>query len=208
VAPKAFKSTSSPSLAKLNISKLTDPINNKKSYTQASYTSVEDIIHIKDVFPTALPKKIIEINNIINKSGSVKLKVNMTIKELSRKQVFIFMSKDNAKVIGSNASSYIMFINSSLQEANSNTLANFIHLEKLGIIITTNQVTSTQDMSIIEDILKNSKNINQDLIKSSHLSQSKLFLKILGLLYYSENTNKAISPNIILRVLKESHIFK
>jgi len=170
VAPKAFKSTSSPSLAKLNISKLTDPINNKKLYTQASYTSVEDIIHIKDVFPTASPKKIIEINNIINKSGSVKLKVNMTIKELSRKQVFILMSKDNAKVIGSNASSYIMFINSSLQEANSNTLANFIHLEKLGIIITTNQVTSTQDMSIIEDILKNSKNINQDLIKSSHLS--------------------------------------
>ena len=32
VAPKAPKSTSSPSLAKLNISKLTDPINNKKSY--------------------------------------------------------------------------------------------------------------------------------------------------------------------------------
>jgi len=86
-------------------------------------------------------------------------------------------------------------------------LANFIHLEKLGIIITTNQVTSAQDMSIIEDILKNSENINQDLIESSHLSQSKLFLKILGFPYYLENTNKAISPNIILGVLKELHIF-
>ena len=62
-------------------------------------------------------------------------------------------------------------------------------------------------MSIIEDILKNSENINQDLIESSCLSQSKLFLKILDPLYYSENTNKAISPNIILGVLKELHIF-
>ena len=62
-------------------------------------------------------------------------------------------------------------------------------------------------MSIIEDILKNSENINQDLIESSHLSQSKLFLKILGFPYYLENTNKAISPDIILGVLKELHIF-
>jgi len=62
-------------------------------------------------------------------------------------------------------------------------------------------------MSIIEDILKNSENINQNLIESPYLSQSKLFLKILSLLYYLENTNQAISPNIILRVFKELHIF-
>ena len=84
------------------------------------------------MFLTALLKKIVEINNIINKLGSVKPKVNM---------------------------------------------------------------------SIIKDTLKNSENINQNLIESPHLPQSKLFLKILGLLYYLENTNKAISPDIILGVL-------
>jgi len=111
VAEKALKSTSSSSPAKLNISKLTDPINNKKLYVQTSKTSVEDIIHIKKVFPTASSKKIVEINNIINKLGSVKLKVNMTTKGSSRKQVFIPMSEDNAKVIGSNASFHIKSIN-------------------------------------------------------------------------------------------------
>jgi len=167
-------------------------------------TSVENIIHIKEVFPTASPKKIVEI--IINKSGSVKQKVNMTTKGPSRKQVFISMSENNTKVIRSNTSSHIKSINRSLQEANLNILADFIYLEKLGIIIT-NQVASAQDMSIIEDTLKNSENINEVLIESPYLSQSKLFLKILSLLYYSENTNKAISPDIISEVLKESHIF-
>ena len=169
-------------------------------------TSVENIIYIKEVFPTASPKKIVEINNIINKSGSVKQKVNMTTKEPSRKQVFISMNENNTKVIRSNISSYIKSINRSLQETNLNILADFIHLEKLGIIIT-NQVASAQDMSIIEDILKNSENINEILIESPYLSQSKLFLKILSLLYYSENTKKAISPDIIPGVLKESYIF-
>jgi len=114
-------------------------------------TSVENIIHIKEVFPTASPKKIVEINNIINKSDSVKQKVNMTTKGPSRKQVFISMSENNTKVIRSNISSYIKSINRSLQEASLNILADFIHLEKLGIIIT-NQVASAQDMSIIKDI--------------------------------------------------------
>ena len=111
------------------------------------------------------------------------------------------MNKDNAKVIESNVSSHIKSINRSLKETNLNILSNFIHLEKLDIIITTNQVASAQDMSIIKDTLKNSENINQNLIESPHLPQSKLFLKILGLLYYLENTNKAISPDIILGVL-------
>jgi len=79
---------------------------------------VKDIIHIKEVFPTASSKKFVEINNIINKSGLVKPKVDMTTKKLSIKS-----------------------INRSLQEANLNILADFICLGKLGIIITINQVT-------------------------------------------------------------------
>ena len=159
------------------------------------------------MFLTILPKKIIKIDKIINKLGPVKLKVNMTMKELLRKQVIIHISKDNAKVIGSNASSHIKSINRSLQKINLNILANSICIEKSDIIITTNQVAFAQDISIIENILKNSENINQDLIESSYLLQSKSFLKILDLLYYSENTNEVISPDIILGVLKELHIF-
>jgi len=129
------------------------------------------------MFLTAFPKKIIEISNIINKSSLVRSKVNMTTRELSREQVIISMSKSNANIIGSNTNFYINFINRHFKDANSNTSADFIHVEKIGIIITTNQVASVQDISIIEKVLKESENINQDFIESSHLLKYKHILK-------------------------------
>ena len=84
----------------------------------------------------------------------------MTTKESSRKQVIIPMSEDNAKTIGSNANFYINTINRFLKDANSNILAGFICIKKSLIIITTNQVVSSQDISIIEKVFKESENIN------------------------------------------------
>jgi len=129
------------------------------------------------MFLTAFPKKIIEISNIINKSSLVRSKVNMTTRKLSREQVIISMSKSNANIIGSNTNFYINFINRHFKDANSNTSADFIHVEKIGIIITTNQVAFVQDISIIEKVLKESENINQDFIESSHLLKYKHILK-------------------------------
>lgn len=40
-------------------------------------------------------------------------------------------------------------------------------MEKVGIIVTTNQAVSVQDIGIIEKILKEAENIDQDLIDSS-----------------------------------------
>jgi len=57
----------------------------RKSYAQASKINVEDIVHIKNMFPTLFPKKIVEVNNIINKSSMVKPKIKITTKEPSRK---------------------------------------------------------------------------------------------------------------------------
>ena len=131
-----------PNPSKLIKSKSTQFIDNKESYAQASKINVEDIIHIKDIYITLSPNKIVEINNIINKSSLVKPRIKMTTKKPTRKQVIIFISKINADIIGSNASFYINFINRHFKEINSNTLADFIYVEKVGIIVTTNQVTS------------------------------------------------------------------
>ena len=133
---KAPKSTSSPNPATSNKGKPIIP-SNKKSYAQASKISIENI-YIKDMFPTTSPKKIVEINNIINKSNLVKPKIKMTKKGSSRKQVIILMSETNAKIIRSNASFHIKSIDKYLKETNSSTLANFIHMEKVGITVTTN----------------------------------------------------------------------
>ena len=53
----------------------------------------------------------------------------------------------------------------------------------------------------------NSEKVNQDFIKSPCLLQLKLYLKILGLLYYVKNTNNLITSELVEEVIKESHIF-
>ena len=131
----------------------------------------------------------------------------MTTKWPLRKQVIIPMSKNNAKIIRSNTNFHIKSINRYLKETNSSTSADFIHMEKVGIIMTTNQAASVQDIGIINKILKEAENINWDLINSPQLLQSKLFLKILSLLYFSENTNHRITSELVKRVIKELHIF-
>ena len=136
---------------------VTSSCHNTGQVTTPGHNEVQ--IHIKDMFLTTSPKKIAEIN-IINKSGIVKPKTKMTTKGSSRKQVVIPMSEDNVKIIGSNTNFHINSINKSLKEANSNMIVDFIYIEKLSIIITTNQVAFSHDMSIIKNVLKESKNIN------------------------------------------------
>ena len=80
-------------------------------------------------------------------------------------------------------------------------------MEKVGIIVTTNQPASVQDIGIIKKILKEAENINWDLINSPQLPQFKSFLKILGLFYFSENTNHPITSKLVEGVIKELHIF-
>ena len=70
------------------------------------------------------------------------------------------MSKNNAKIIGNNASFHIESINRCLKKANLSTSADFIYMEKVGIIMTTNQPVFVQDISIIKKILKEAENVN------------------------------------------------
>ena len=81
----------------------------------------------------------------------------MTTMRLSRKQVIVSVSERNAT---SNTNFHIKFINRYFKENYSNMLADFIRVEKFSIIIITNQAASVYDMSIIEKIPKDSKNIN------------------------------------------------
>ena len=77
---------------------------NNRTYTQASKNNVDNIIKIKDTFSKLLAKKIIEIHDIVNsKEKKNKLKLNMTTKNPSRKQVIILISSNNFKAIISQA---------------------------------------------------------------------------------------------------------
>ena len=178
----------------------------RKLYAQAFKINVEDIVHIKDSFLTLSPKKIVKVSNILNKLSMVKPKIKMTTKESSRKQVIIPMNLNNSNIIESNISFYINDINRHLKNANSNNSADFIYIDKVGIIVTTRFIISEQDMRTIEKAIKNSKKINEDFIKGPYLPQSKSYLKILRLSYFAKNTNELITSQIVKEVLKKSKI--
>ena len=99
----------------------------------------------------------------------VKPKIKMTTKGPSRKQIVILMSKENTNIIRSNPNFHINNINRHLKDANSKILANFICVDKVSIIITTNSTVLAQDMRTIENAIKNSDKINKNLVKSSYL---------------------------------------
>ena len=143
--PKVMPTGPRPSLSQ-NLSKLKE-INLikstiKKFYAQASKINIKDIIYIKNMFLTLTPKKIVEVNNIINKSSMVKPKIKMTTKGPLKKQVIILMSESNSNIIESNVSFHINTINKHLKEANSNNMADFLCTNKVGIIITTSLTIS------------------------------------------------------------------
>ena len=72
-------------------------VNSSKSYAQASKTSANtsEVLKIKEMFPSLNAQKINQVNNIINGSTNPKLRIRMTTKGLSKKQVIIPMGGDN-----------------------------------------------------------------------------------------------------------------
>jgi len=104
-----------------------------KSYAQASkqYTSISDVIKIKETFPSIGAKKINQINNIVNGSSKPKPRIQITTKGLSKKQVIIPMGNDNIVKFMKNSLIYVTNLNRNLQNVKSKVLINFIHSDPL-----------------------------------------------------------------------------
>jgi len=75
------------------------------------------------------------------------------------------------------------------------------------IIVVSNKVAAPFDMNIINNYIKNSDNLDVRDIQDAQLSQSKSYLKILGIHYLIENTNTPIDSNIMEGIIKASYIF-
>jgi len=130
----------------------------------------------------------------------------MTAKGPFRKQIIIPMSQNNSNIIITCADKHIFNINRLLKSIKSDVIANFLHSDNRGIIVTTNQIASSSDMSIIEKYIKESDNINPNDVSSPHLLQSKFYLKILGIPYITNN-GTPISHNQVEEVIKRIHLF-
>ena len=98
-------------------------------------------------------------------------------------------------------SKYIVNINRVLKNIKSDVVADFIHKDNKELIITTDKVVATSDLNTIKNYIKNIDVVNSNKIISPRLSQSKSYLKILGISYYIKDINLSITANIVERVL-------
>ena len=131
----------------------------------------------------------------------------MTTRYLSRKQVIIPINQNNISRFIENSSDHIVNINRLLKNIKFDCKVDYIQTEKLSIIIVTNKVASTLDLQTMEKYIKNSKQINADHVDILWLSQSKLYLTIIGFLYFMENLSTPITLDIIKNVIRSNHIF-
>ena len=194
-----------------NEKKAPKPMIMKKSYVQASKanisSNIEDVIQVKEVFPTLSADEVGKMLKAKNNSGGTKKpKINMTTRGQSRRKVIISMTKTNAELIVNSAHIHISNINKCLKNSKSNIFADFIQFNVNGIIIITNKPASNLDLSTIKKYLKNIQNVNPDSIESPCLPKSKSYMKIIGLPYSSKLG--VMSPDIIEGVLKDSYLFK
>ena len=149
-----------------------------------------EMLKIKKMFSNLPNKKIKKMQKVINGSkDKVKLKINMTTKGLSRKQVIIPMNNNIAKKFIKNSSLHVANINCALKTIKSNIIADFIHVNNKGIVITTNNISSESDLQEIEKYVKNSLSSDIENVSLPRLPQSKLYLKIVGIPYISKKTN-------------------
>ena len=136
--------------------------NVRKLYAQATSSNILDILKLKNNFPNLPAKKIKEIQRIINNKDKMRPQLNMTTKGPSKKQVIVPMSKVNINNILTLANKHVTNINRALKNVKSNILVNFIHLDKLGIIIASNLVVLQLDFLVMERYVKSIDNVSSD----------------------------------------------
>ena len=181
-----------------------------KPYAQASKNNVStaEVLKIKKTFPTLNAKKIDQINNIANGTSKLKLRIQMTTKGPSRKQVIIPMSKDNVDAFIKNWSLHVSNINRQFWNAKSEILVDYIWAEPLGITVVTNKVAQSSDLMLIDQYIKNSSDVNALQVEEPRLPKSKSYLKIIGIPYYPHtNSQEYLTSGNIESILKQNQIF-
>ena len=99
------------------------------------------------------------------------------------------------------SSTHIININRVLKNIKSKVMADFVQTDQTGIIIATSKVAAPLNLH------KNMNYIEADNIEVPHLSQSKSYLKIIGISYLLKNTNTSLTADIVESIIKNNHVF-
>lgn len=93
----------------------------------------------------------------------------MTTKESFRRQIVILIKIENIANFIVKSSLYIFNINRILKDIKSDVIADFIHIDQQGLIVTTNKVVNNFNLTTIKKYVKNINNINSNKVLSSKL---------------------------------------
>jgi len=181
-----------------------------KSYAQVSKppVSTSDVLKIKETFPSLNAQKIDQVNSIVNGQNKPRPRIRMTTKGPSRKQVIIPMSRENVSSFMKNSSLHVANINRNLRNAKSDVLVDYLRSENSSITVITNKVAQQSDMSIIDNYVKNSNDINSLQVDEPRLPKSKSYLKITGIPFFPHsNSLERLTSDDIEAILKQNHIF-
>jgi len=163
-----------------------------KSYAQATkpVANTSDVLKIKEAFPSLNAKKVDQVNNIFNGQSKPRPQIKMTTKGPSRKHIIISMSAENASAFMKNSLMNVANINRQLRNAKTDILVDYIRSDSNGIIIVTNKVAQQSDLTIIDQYVKNSSDINALQVEESRLPKSKSYLKIIGIPFYPHGNSQ------------------
>jgi len=132
----------------------------------------------------------------------------MTTKGPSKKQIIVPISSDNSNSFMKNSSTHVSNLNRLFRNAKMEIAVDFIRSNPIGLVIVTNKVAIQSDLQIIDQYVKKSKDINKLQVKEPRLPQSKSYLKITGILYFSNGrTQECLNASDIKTVLKQNQIF-
>ena len=113
-----------------------------------------EVIKIKEIFPALNAQKVDQIHKIVNDTLKSKLRIQMTTKGSSRKQIIILMSNDNIFKFMKESSFHITNINQALKNTKLEILVDFICSDIASITVITNKVAIQSDLYIIENYIK------------------------------------------------------
>jgi len=107
----------------------------------------------------------------MNKSNQKdKPRLNITTKDLSRKQIIIPIGTSNVERVMTQSNVYITNINRLLKGIKLEISADFIHPDNKGIVVTTNKVAVPSDLNVVEKYMKELNNLDSSNIISPKLS--------------------------------------
>ena len=118
------------------------------------------------------------------------------------------MSGENINTFMKNSSLHVANINRLLCNTKSDVLVDYIRSDPTCVTIITNKFSQQSDMSIIDQYVKNSNDINTLQVEEPCLPISKSYLKIIGIPFFPHaNSQDKLMLNDIELILKQNHIF-